>query len=272
MEPTEFSYKQFSEQSFVQKANSYLVNLIGLRPGQKVVDLGCGTGAVTRLITEELRGARDSLVIGVDMSAMALREAMSQLNNVLDVALQFVQSPVEHLSKIVKERMDSIVFCNGIHLIPDKPGLLNQISAALKSGGIFAFNTTFFQGALPPETKQFYNRWMFKSLRILRKRQGLVPKIEKVEARRQLTPEQYDELLCQNGFSIVHKLIYPALITLQGFLAISAYEEFIQGALPGVPLEKGREALQEAVRKVFQELNIEKVIPRNWLTVVAVQA
>ncbi|MCH7760678.1 L-histidine N(alpha)-methyltransferase [candidate division TA06 bacterium] len=270
IESTEFSYKQFAELGFIQQANSHLVDLVGLRPGQKVVDLGCGTGAVTRLIMEKLEGARNSLVIGIDMSAAALREAMSQLNNARNVAIHFVQSRVEHLPEIVKEQVDSVFFCNGIHLVPDKPRLLTQISTALKSGGIFAFNTTFFQGAPPPETEQFYRKWMFKALRILRRRHGIMPQKGKVEARRQLTSEQYEDLLCQHGFTIGRKSLFPALFTLQGYMAISEYEEFIQGAMPGVPLEKGRDALQEGVRQAFQDLNLETV-PRNWLTVVAVR-
>ncbi len=271
MSVEEFSYKEFAEQDFYQPVNTYLIEQAGIMPGQKVVDLACGTGAVTRLILERLRGARDSLVIGIDMSSVALREAMNQLGNVRDVALQFIQSRVEQLSENVRERVDSVIFCNGIHMIPDKSALLSQVSASLKPGGVFAFNTSFFQGAIPPETEQFYRRWMFGSIRVLRARHGLMPKNDKVESRRQLTPEQYAELLAQHNFSVSRQILLPTPMSLPGFLAISEYEEFIDGAMPGVPLEAGREALQEGARRAFADLGLVSV-PRNWLTVVAVRS
>jgi hypothetical protein len=43
---------------------------------------------------------------------------------------------------------------------------------------------------------------------------------------------------------------------------------WIEGVLPGVPLEAGRESLIEGAREAFQELGL-KSSPRNWLLVVA---
>jgi ubiquinone/menaquinone biosynthesis C-methylase UbiE len=269
---SKFSYKQFAKQGFVQQANSHLLDLIDIRPGQKIVDLGCGTGAVTQLILEKLNGSRDSLVIGIDTSAEALNEAKKHVKYSQNLEPQFILSPVEQLCEILKKQVDIIVFCNGIHLVSDKTDLFSKISSSLKSGGVFALNTTFFQGAPPPETEQFYRRWMMKALRILKRRYDIRPKNEKVEARRQLTSMQFDELLCNHGFSIGSKSVFSVPFTLQGYLAISEYEDFIQGTLPGVPLEKGREALQEGVRQAFQELNIEDSVLRNWLSIVAVRS
>jgi ubiquinone/menaquinone biosynthesis C-methylase UbiE len=171
----------------------------------------------------------------------------------------------------VKERVDAIVFCNGIHYIQDKERLLSEVATTLKPGGTFAFNTSFFQGAQPPDTEQFYRRWMFKAVRTLRARHGLMPKASKVESRRQLTPDEYAALLQRHGFSILRHTIQPAPVPLQGWVDISRYRDFIRGALPGVPLKQASEALQEAVRQTFQELNLQAV-PRNWLTVVAQKA
>ena len=266
-----FSYKGFTEQSFYTPVNAYLVNMADLKPGQKVVELACGTGAVTQMILEKLRGARDSLVIGIDVSASALKEAMGQLSTARDVALEFVHSRAEHVSDIVREQVDSIIFCNGIHMVSDKQVLLSQVATSLKSGGVFAFNTSFFQGAHPPETERFYNKWMFKAMRLLRSKYGVMPTNKKVDARRQLTPEQYEELLILNGFTVRKQTIHPAPMTCASFEAISQYEGFIEGAMPGVPLEMAKEALQEGVRLAFKELGVQSV-PRNWLTVVATRS
>ena len=270
MTESEFSYRPFASQGFYQVVNKQLVEMVDFHPGQRVVDLACGTGAVTRLILEKLRGARDSLVIGIDMSATAIREAMAQLSNVKDVALELIHSRAEQLSEIVKERVDGVVFCNGIHMVPDKTELMGEVATTLRPGGTFAFNTTFFNGAIPEESEQFYRRWMSKSIRSLKKNHDMLPsrEVEKVAARVQLTVEEYEDLLARSGFSIERKDMCPAPMDLEGFLAISQYEAFIEGAMPGVPLELGSESLQNGARQAFEELQL-KDVPRNWLTVVA---
>jgi hypothetical protein len=58
------------------------------------------------------------------------------------------------------------------------------------------------------------------------------------------------------------------MVPLQGWLDISRYEDFVAGALPGIPLGQASEALQESVRQTFQEMGL-TVVPRNWLAVVA---
>ena len=114
------SFKWFAEHGFYGTVNSHLVDLAEIRPGQRIVELACGTGAVTRLLLEKLRGARDGIIIAIDSSAASLKEAMDGLGNVRDVALEFIHGQVEALSDTVKERADGIVFCNGIHYVEDK--------------------------------------------------------------------------------------------------------------------------------------------------------
>lgn len=268
----DYSFKAFANQDFHRSINRYLIEASDIAPGQKVLELACGTGAASRLILERLRGARESLLIGVDVSSQALHEAMEQLASFRDVAIQLVQTRAEQLSGVVKQRMDRVLFLNGIHYVADKDELLAQVRRSLKNGGVFAFNTSFFNGAHPAETHQFYRRWMLRAVRTVKTRYGLTPKAsERVESRRQLSPEEYDELLARHRFTIVRQEIKTVPIPLQGWKDISSYEDFIQGALPGVPLAQASEALKEAVQQVMAELNLQAV-PRNWLTVVAAKA
>jgi ubiquinone/menaquinone biosynthesis C-methylase UbiE len=265
------SFKWFAEQGFFKAVNAHLVDLANIHPGQRIVELACGTGAATRLIRDRLEGARESLVIGIDASASALREAMQQLGNARDVALQFIQGRVEALSSTVREHVDGVIFCNGIHYVSDKDSLLDQISQTLKVGGTFAFNTSFYQGAHLPETEGFYRRWMFKAIRLLRSEYQLRPQPDKVESRKQLTPEQYSQLLRDRGFTIQCQAEQTVQVPLEGWVNISRFEDFVSGALPGVPTQQASKVLQEAVRQTFKELKLE-VVPRNWLSVVALKA
>lgn len=267
-----YSFRPFAEQDFYKAANKYLIDLSEIKPGQKIVELACGTGSASRMILEHLRGARDSLLIGVDVSAQALREAMEQLATFRDVTIQLVQTRAEQMSAVVKQRVDRVLLLNSIHNMGDKHALLEGVNQTLRSGGIFAFNSAFFLGAHPPETEQFYRRWMMRATRIAKAKYNVMPSAQlKVESRKQLTSDEYFDLLRQHNFTILKHDIKPTPITLQGWMDISHYEDFVQGALPGVPLSQASAALQEAVQQVMHELNIDAV-PRNWLSVIAVRA
>jgi hypothetical protein len=112
---------------------------------------------------------------------------------------------------------------------------------------------------------------MIKALRVLKTQYGLSPQKTKVEARVRLTPAQYRELLEDNGFKIRDEQVVTVQMPLSGFEAISEYSLWIEGVLPGVPLEAGRNSLIEGARQAFTELGL-KTSPRNWLLVVASRA
>ncbi|SVE24987.1 uncharacterized protein METZ01_LOCUS477841, partial [marine metagenome] len=186
----DYSFSKFSNNSFYQKQNAHLIDMAGIGSGQRIVDLACGTGGVTKLILEKLKDAREFVIIGIDHSSVAIKLAMEDLKDARDSAVHFVQSQIEHLSDSVKESADTVIFCNAIHYVPDKEALLAEISKSLKPGGKLAFNTSFFEGAHLDETLLYYRKWMFKASRILRREYGLSPsRTQKVESRKHLTPE-----------------------------------------------------------------------------------
>ncbi|HEY5624941.1 MAG TPA: hypothetical protein VIT93_00480, partial [Dehalococcoidia bacterium] len=121
------------------------------------------------------------------------------------------------------------------------------------------------------EAEQFYRKWMIKSLRVLKKEYGLSPDKTRVEARHRLTEDEYIALLKSNGFKVRDKEVVKVQMPLSGFEAISQYSLWIEGVLPGVPLEAGAHALTEGARLAFEELGITES-PRNWLLVVASRA
>ena len=272
MTTTKYTFAKFSNNPFYGAVNGHLVDMANLQAGQQIVDLACGTGSVTQLIVDRLRGARNSVVIAMDHSATALRQAMENLRDARDAAVQFVQSHVEQLSDNIKESStDAIFFCNAIHYVSDKDALIAEVTKSLKPGGKFAFNTSFFDGGQPPESLPFYRKWMLKSSRILRREYGLSPSHSgKVESRKHLTPAEYRDLVERNGLTVVREEIDAVQVPLEGWLDISSFEDFIAGTMPGVPLDKASAALQEGVKQTYRELEIESV-PRNWLDVIAVR-
>lgn len=267
----DFSFAKFSMNTFYGSLNARLVDMVDLGSNQRIVDMACGTGAVTRLILERLRGARDSVIIALDQSATGLKQAMDDLKDVRDSAVEFVQSRVEHMSEAVKESVDTIFYCNAIHYITDKDALVAEVSKVLKPGGRFAFNTSFFEGGQTPESRLFYRKWMLKSSRILRKEYGLRPtRAEKVQSRKHLTVEEYRALVERHGLRVVRHEIDSVNVPIEGWLDISTFEDFITGIMPGVQLDKASDALRKGLVQTFDEMKI-RYVSRNWLDVLAVR-
>lgn len=262
-----FTLERFAQHPFYLEVNRRLVALTGLRQGQRVVDLGAGTGAVTRLLLQEV-ACPEAEVIAVEPSEGALEVARRNLESLGGAVIRFVQGSAEKLSQLVRKPADAIFFCNAIHLVEEKERVLKEISKTLRPDGTFSFNTSFYDGAEPPESEQFYRRWMLKALRVLKTRYGLSPDRTRTEARHRLTQEEYIKLLEENGFRVRNAEVVTVDMPLSGFEAISEYSLWIEGVLPGVPLEAGSASLLEGVREAFQELGL-KTSPRNWLLIVA---
>jgi ubiquinone/menaquinone biosynthesis C-methylase UbiE len=268
--PSLYTLDKFAQHPFYLEVNRRLVALTGLHSGQHVVDLGSGTGAVTRLLAEEVKN-NGAEVIGVEPSQTAIDVAMRNLENLRDGLVRFIQGSAEKLSQLVRGPVDAVFFCNAIHLVQEKELVLNEIKQTLREDGTFSFNTSFYQGAEPPESQLFYRKWMIKALRVLKSEYGISPDKTKVEARHRLTEAEYVTLLEENGFKIRNKEVVQVEMPLSGFESISEYSLWIEGVLPGVPLEAGAASLREGARQAFQELGL-KFSPRNWLLVVASRA
>ena len=112
---------------------------------------------------------------------------------------------------------------------------------------------------------------MFKSARVLRREYGLSPsRADKVESRKHLTADEYRDLLERHNFTVIRQVEDTVQVPIEGWLDISAFEDFIEGTFPGVPLDKASAALRKGVHQTFEEMNITHV-PRNWLDIVAVR-
>ncbi|HEX9229432.1 MAG TPA: methyltransferase domain-containing protein [Arthrobacter sp.] len=263
-----FTLDRFAQHPFYLEVNRRLVALTGLHKGQCVVDLGAGTGAVTKLLAEQVASRPTAEVIAIEPSETAIEVARRNLENIKGAVIRFVQGGAEKLSQLVKVPVDAIFFCNAIHLVHEKELVLQEIRKTLREEGTFSFNTSFYNGAEPPESEQFYRKWMMRAMRALKTNYGILPDKTKVEARVRLTEDDYSRLLEENGFKIRSKEVVTVEMPLSGFEAISEYSLWIEGVLPGVPLEAGRDSLLEGCRGAFEELGL-KSSPRNWLLVVA---
>src|SRR5438045_3860460 len=165
-ESERFSFEAFTRHPFFTEVNRWIVERV-MCPGQrKIVDLGCGPGAVTKLILERLHDACNAPVIRIDPSPSALAKARVAIHSKV---VEFMQGSAEWVSRLVSSA-DAVVFLNAIHLVPDKAQVMAEIRKALKTDGVFAFNTTFFNGAYVEGTGAFWRRWSVRALQAVRER------------------------------------------------------------------------------------------------------
>ena len=254
--------------SLVQRALAHVVTRTPDAP-LTIVDMACGTGAVTRLIAEELahRGRRVR-IIAVDPSADALRLAQRR-NEEMGIEASFFEGVADELPTLVREA-DAAFFCNAIHLIAEKRATFRQMAAILAPGGVFACMSAFYQGTSDESTIRFSRLWIRRAVQWLRKAHPDVrlSREAKAVAMQWLTPEEYSSLLQESGFRQVDAVQELVMLSQDGLRDLGQYWLFIQGALPGGPLALGAAALGATVHETCQELGMAEV-PRMWLQLVA---
>lgn len=277
-----YTFEAFAAYDFYTEVNRSLVrhtlkHLIK-RPEEAtftIVDMACGTGAVTRLIAEEMaRQGRleKTRIIGVDPSAEALRRARKGMEETgLQVQSDFIVGEAEDLPQLV-QNADAAFFCNAIHLVPDKLSAFKQMHSILAPNGIFGCNSAFYTGTYVPGTERFYRLWTRRAMGWLRQQHPDVrpSREEKAMAMQWITPQDYIDLLTQSGFAAVETEKDNVLISLDGWRDLGQYWLFIDGALPGIPLALGAEALGKAVYEAGQEMGIDGV-DRTWLQIIALK-
>jgi len=259
-----FSFERFASHPFFKQVNAWLVSHSDIAAHSAVVDLACGPGAVTELILRELD---DSLpgacVYAVDPSLSALERARQRIRSRI---VHFIQGTAERLASLVPP-VDRVVFANAVHLIADKAMAFDQIFRSLRPGGLLAFNTTFFHGAYPEGTLRFYKLWVLRAMRWLASQGVGVTRGVKATAMQWLTVDQYRDLLRSVGFADPVISLHEKPLSKESLQDIGSFSMFIEGALPGVPLEVGAEALRRGVEEAFDELKL-SCVPRNWLQVI----
>lgn len=129
MKTTDFTEisSRYERDSLIQKsAADRLVSLLDIRRDDDVLDLGCGTGSLTR----KIRALTDGLVAGVDPSAGMIREAEAARAG-LNVSYQ-----VKSAEKLDYRGAFSVIFCNSaIQWFRDHGMALSNCCAALRPGG-----------------------------------------------------------------------------------------------------------------------------------------
>ena len=103
-----------------------------LRPGDRVLDLGCGAGTDSLVAAQMV--APDGKVTGIDMTPEMLAKARAAAREMGAENVEFVEGEIEQLP-FPDETFDVIVSNGVIDLVPDKDAVFSEIWRVLRAGG-----------------------------------------------------------------------------------------------------------------------------------------
>jgi ubiquinone/menaquinone biosynthesis C-methylase UbiE len=142
---------------------------------RRFLDLACGTGTVSRLL---LQAAPEAHLNGIDVDPvqidLATKEFTSQGYSVRrgrtltedrangKPVIMLDVGPVDELP-FADASFDCVTIANAIHMMPDKPKFLHEVSRVLRPAGRFGFNSVFYAGSTPPGTETHFIVWRANS-------------------------------------------------------------------------------------------------------------
>jgi ubiquinone/menaquinone biosynthesis C-methylase UbiE len=119
------AYDVFTPDSNARLVEAF-VQLTGARPGARVADLGCGSGAFTALLRDA--GYR---VVGIDISPKLIAVGRQK-----HPGLELVEGDVENLP-FESDSLDAVLLSGLVHHFPDPRQCAAEVFRALKASGRF---------------------------------------------------------------------------------------------------------------------------------------
>lgn len=113
--------------------------LLGLRPGDRVLDVACGTGAFTRDFGRAV--GRSGLVVGIDVSETMLARAAGESAEAGVRNVAYVRGDAQELP-FADESFDAVCCFAALHLFADPLRALDRMTAILTPGGRIAIFTS----------------------------------------------------------------------------------------------------------------------------------
>lgn len=153
----------------------------------KCAEVCCGTGEAFALFEDSI-----STGIGVDVSQSMLSKGKASFDN---PRLHFIQGDAT-LLPLADDSFDSVVMLGGIHHVPDREALFQQVFRVLVPGGSFVWR------------EPVNDFWLWKLLR------GIVYRLSPIldhETERPLTYDETVPVLEEAGFTVDHWRTYGFL-------------------------------------------------------------
>jgi ubiquinone/menaquinone biosynthesis C-methylase UbiE len=111
-----------------------VVEVAAPRPGERVLDVACGTGVVARLVAE--RVGRTGHVVGLDLNPGMLAVAASAAAGATPTSATIAWREASAISLPFSDESFDVVYCQaGLQFFPDRPTALREMYRVLVPGG-----------------------------------------------------------------------------------------------------------------------------------------
>jgi ubiquinone/menaquinone biosynthesis C-methylase UbiE len=158
------NYQRFFVPSIGEPVADDLLGVAGLQPGQRVLDVACGTGVVTRLAAERVNAP--GAVAGLDVNPSMLAVARSHTPS--DISIEWHEASAEAMP-FPDDAFDVVLCQMGLQFVADKLAAVREMRRVLNPGGralvtvpgpkprLFAVMTDALARHLGPKAASFVN-------------------------------------------------------------------------------------------------------------------
>ncbi|MEM7009746.1 MAG: class I SAM-dependent methyltransferase [Thermodesulfobacteriota bacterium] len=283
IEEEDYNYEPFADTEEYKQVNSEcitswveIMKQKGVDSIEGILDVATGAGTMVQLVFDNLPESwRKTAVLCLDQSSEALKLAQSKLDKTVD-KLKMVHSSIEDMT-IPDNSIDIAVWGNGIHYLSaaDQLDCVKRIRKALKPGGLFFFNTAFYEEARPADTLPFYRTQVKTAVKYL-KDHGVrrIKTDSKTEAAKFLPRSYYEDLVKEAGFKLVDAKEFAVDMHKEAWEYISAFQQYAAGALRGYPIDDAVNAMRDSVGPSIEihgdrDEDGKPYITRKWLAISA---
>ncbi len=148
------SLPQGAVESFAGTGNPFSFG--DLRPGETVLDIGCGAGFDTLIAARQV--GPTGRVIAVDMTPAMLEKTAAGVRQLGLDNVDCRQGLAEALP-LEDESVDVVISNGVINLCPDKMAVMKEVQRVLKPGGRFQIADIIVQREVPQHSKDDIDLW-----------------------------------------------------------------------------------------------------------------
>jgi len=239
-----------------------------------ILDIATGAGTMVQIVFDNLPDKwKKAAVLCLDQSGEALKLARLKLGKTVE-RLKLVHSSVEDMD-VPDQSIDIAVWGNGIHYLSEHAQLesIKRIKKALKPGGLFFFNTAFYEEARPSDTLPFYRTQVKNAVQYLRDRGISRQKDDsRTQASKFLPRSYYEDMVKEAGFKLIEAKEFAVDMKREAWEYISSFQQYAAGALRGYPVDEAVKAMKEAVQPALEQHGERDkdgnlYITRKWLAI-----
>jgi SAM-dependent methyltransferase len=129
---------------------------VDAKPGENVLDLGCGAGLDLYLYARAV--GPTGKVFGLDLSSAMLYKAETNLRAAGIVTAEFLEAAADAIP--LPDASVDLVTANGIYnLSPDKDAVMREVARVLRPGGRTIFAEILAKEELPQDLRSNMNDW-----------------------------------------------------------------------------------------------------------------